>query len=102
MDNNSYKYAFSKYLIDTAIKAMEEINYESKEADKYKILDVYSGLNQSMEYVIEQFLLEKNESVREQALEQLRDKLKTMNSKQLEENIDNADFIYKGKVKAEA
>lgn len=99
MNNENFRFQFSKMLIESAINVMEEIDQTKIETDKLKLLGLYSSIAQSMEFVIEQYISEKDATNKELFLEELRDKLNKFQPNNLDSlDEDTSNIIrYRGK-----
>ncbi len=95
MDSNNHKFDFSKMLIQSAINLMEEINQTDNEEEQILLLNAYSGITESMEFIIEQYISEKDKTNRELFLDELRDKVNKFEPKRLETSNKELESIIK-------
>lgn len=105
MSKKKFKFEFSRYIVKATLDAMETIESIKKEDDKYKILDLFDNIGQSMALILEEFIKEPNEDVRYEAMDELEKKIKEMDKdEQLEQKLEEFDptNYYRGKVKPEA
>jgi len=99
MDDNNYRYQFSKMLIESAINVIEEIDFVEDEAEQIKLLGLYSSIAQSMEFVIERYITEKDQTTRQLFIDDMRAKLSSIQVERLDEVLEDSEllFSYKGK-----
>jgi outer membrane receptor for ferrienterochelin and colicin len=103
MNKKQFKYSFSKHLILAAIAAIEEINKKTNEAEQMNIYNTYAGIFDATSFLIETYMNENDNKVKEEFLRKLKEQINTIEINEIEEDIEKENkYIYRGKGKVEA
>lgn len=104
MGDVEFKHQFSKYLTKSAVSAMKSLeNLPTTEA-KYKMIDLYYMISESMVVALEEYIKIEDKAQRDAYVSNMEARIGTLSNQDFEDEIENLGhrFQYNGKDTPEA